>query len=47
MMKTFGRLRSIPHTGSPPGGSHNSVAVEFKDFVTLIEGPLISSAHSP
>ena len=22
------------------GGSHNSVAVEFKDFVTVIEGPL-------
>jgi len=22
------------------GGSHNSVAVEFKDFVTIIEGPL-------
>ena len=22
------------------GGSHNSVAVEFKDFVTVVEGPL-------
>src|SRR5439155_14954282 len=22
------------------GGSHNSVAVEFKDYVTVIEGPL-------
>ena len=27
------------------GGSHNSVAVEFKDFVTVIEGPLEQSAH--
>jgi glyoxylase-like metal-dependent hydrolase (beta-lactamase superfamily II) len=37
------------------GGSHNSVAVEFKDFVTVIEGPLndarsnavIAETHRP
>ena len=26
------------------GGSHNSIAVEFKDFVTVIEGPLNNRA---
>src|SRR6266446_7240854 len=29
-----------PGTYLVAGGSHNSVAVEFKDFVTVIEGPL-------
>jgi hypothetical protein len=28
------------------GGSHNGVAVEFKDFVTVIEGRSINSARS-
>jgi glyoxylase-like metal-dependent hydrolase (beta-lactamase superfamily II) len=28
------------------GGSHNSVAVEFKDFVTVIEGPLSNERTS-
>ena len=36
----WSRPLSLPASCSLAGGSHNSVAVEFKDFVTVIEGPL-------
>jgi hypothetical protein len=29
------------------GGSHNSVAVEFKDFITVIEAPLNDARRMP
>ena len=45
--RAWSRTRSRPASYKSAGGSHHSVAVEFKDYVAVIEAPLDQYARMP